>query len=101
MFIHSPGNIRLYNIIDASSVTLKGGDNRGQRLKIAFAYANSDFVTYINGFKSYESTGISLQSGLDEIALNSAPNTGLTIVNDAKLYNTRLSNSELATLTTL
>ena len=99
LFIDSTGNIRLYNITGNTSVTLKSGDNRGQSLKIAFAYANADFVAYVNGVKTFESSSVSLQSGLDFISLNASPNEGLTIVNNVKLYDTRLTNTELQNLT--
>jgi hypothetical protein len=75
----------------------------GQRLKMAFAYKQNDFAVYING---------------NQIATSSSGNvagmSGLTIgcyvfqnyndniqVNQAALFKTRLSNSELASLTTL
>ena len=99
LYVSPDGLIRLYYITGNTSVTLKSGDNRGQRLKIAFAYANSDFVTYVNGVKTFESSSISLQSGLDNVAVNASPNEGFTIVNEVKLYNTRLTDTELEKLT--
>ena len=99
LYVSPDGLIRLYYITGNTSVTLKSGDNRGQRLKIAFAYANADFVTYVNGVKTFESSSISLQSGLDNVAVNASPNEGLAVVNEVKLYNTRLSNTELQNLT--
>jgi hypothetical protein len=101
LFLHgSTGNIRIYFLPENISVTVKGGDNRGQRLKIAFAYSSGDFVCYINGTQVY-SASRTLGTGLDKFALNASPNNGLEPVNQALLFKTRLSNSSLAELTSL
>ena len=96
---------------DASATTqwdITGGSfSIGQKIKVAAAYKNNDVVLYING----------LQIGADLVALiptmsnvkiggypsqPSVSNYFLSKpVNDVKLYNTRLSNTELAILTTI
>ena len=96
---------------DASATTqwdITGGSfSIGQKIKVAAAYKNNDVVLYING----------LQIGADLVALiptmsnvkiggypsqPSVSNYFLSKpVNDVKLYNTRLSNSELQQLTTI
>lgn len=101
LFLHSSGNIRIFSLPTSSSFTVKSGDNRDERLKIAFSYSSGDFVCYINGVKVYESSSISLALGLDKVSVNASPNNGLVPVSDIKLYNTRLSNAELAQLTSL
>jgi hypothetical protein len=102
LFLHgSTGNIRIYFLPENTSITMKSGNNRGQRLKIAFAYASGDFVCYVNGTQVYTSTGRTLGAGLDKIALNASPNSGLEPVNQTLLFKTRLTNAQLAELTTL
>jgi hypothetical protein len=74
----------------------------GERLKCAIAYKANDFAFYINGTQIGTDTSGSVPSTDDirfarfngSIAANQS-------VNELKLYNTRLSNSELATLTTI
>ena len=101
LFLHaSTGNLRIYFLPENISVTVKGGDNRGQRLKIAFAYSSGDFVCYVNGAQVY-SASRTLGTGLDRFALNPSPNSGLEPVNQCLLFPTRLSNSSLAELSSL
>jgi len=73
-------------------------------LKIAFAYKNNDFVLYINGVLIGTDTSGSTNRTFDRITL-SFPNTqvynsGNELIYGA-VYNQRLSNSDLAKLTTL
>lgn len=101
LFLHgSTGNLRIYFLPENISVTVKSGNNRGQRLKVAFAYSSGDFVCYVNGVQVY-SASRTLGTGLDKFALNASPNSGLEPVNQALVFKTRLSNSDLAALTTL
>jgi hypothetical protein len=81
--------------------------NIGQRIKIAAAYKSNDFVMYINGVQIGTDTSGSvptctrLQIGTypaDPTNPIFIPNKG---VNQAVLFKTRLSNAELAELTTL
>jgi hypothetical protein len=69
--------------------------------KLAIAYDNNNCVIYFNGLQIAISTSITTPS-VDELYLghNSGGYQSLAgVINNTKLYNTRLSNSELAALT--
>ena len=77
----------------------------GQRIKIAVTYKQNDFAFYINGVQIGVSSG-GLVPNLNGIQIGTYPalsNTHDYIaskgINNVQLYDTRLSNSELATLT--
>jgi len=108
-WLGSAGNqIGLYggnNLIFYSTggVSIPGGNIvTGQRYKVAFAYQTNDYVAYVNGVQVGSDTSATYPT-MSTIYLNSYSN-GTEIqkktIKDFKIYNTRLSNSELATLTT-
>jgi hypothetical protein len=77
----------------------------GARYKLAFAYKANDFALYINGNQIATDSSGNVPS-MNQITFGNYYNNPVSFqssveVNDFKLYNTRLSNSELATLTTL
>jgi hypothetical protein len=83
-----------------------GAVTAGQVYKLAFAYKANDFALYMNGTQIGTDTSGSVQSGLDKIGLGSLNGTTNAAFygSEAKqtaLFNERLSNAELATLTTL
>ena len=85
-----------FNFI-ASSVTVG-------RYKIAVAYSSGSSAMYINGILiSSNTTAFAFSSTLDDIYINSRGTSFIeqSSYNDVKLYDTRLSNAELATLTTI
>ena len=102
------GNIRaeLYNGAVQASITYTGGVI-GQRYKLAFAYKTNDFAMYVNG--SLVGTDVSgttfsgtTLSRLDFDLVNPAIySLSLIQVNQAILFKTRLTNSELAQITTI
>jgi len=70
-------------------------------MKVAGAYKNNDYVLYVNGVQIGTDTNASVPSCS---VINFAKITGTetpTPINDLKLYNTRLTNSELQALTTI
>jgi len=75
----------------------------GARYKLAFAYKQNDFALYINGNQiATDSSGT--VPAMNQITFGNYYNNSVNLsnsvkVNDFKLYNTRLSNSELAALT--
>jgi hypothetical protein len=79
----------------------------GQRIKIAAAYKANDFVIYINGGQiSFDTSGTpptcaNLQIG----TYTGAPSTAIYMtskpINEVVLFKTRLTNAELASLTTI
>lgn len=76
----------------------------GTKVKVAYAYKANDFVLYVNGTQIGTDTSGSVPS-MSEFLLGSYyPDTSVQVVNQthqAALFDTRLTNSELATLTTL
>ena len=68
--------------------------------KCAFSYNNNDFVFYVNGSQVGTDTSGTVAT-CDRIDVGNQFGTSVLegSINDIKLYNTRLSNSELAALT--
>lgn len=86
--------VRLNGVIQFTS----GNATANGRVKVALAYKENDFVLYVNGSKiSESSSGSTFTNELNNFNFNSA----ICKNYDLKIYNTRLTNSELATLTTL
>ena len=78
----------------------------GTYYKVAFAYANNDFQLYVNGVSAGSDTSGIVQSGLSDVFignLDGSTNSAFiaTKCSQAMLFPTRLSNEELAALTTL
>jgi hypothetical protein len=74
----------------------------GQFVKVAFAYKENDFVLYLNGVKQNTDDLGTLPTNLNSVYLL---NSNGTVITDqrcraAALYTTRLTDSELAALTT-
>ncbi len=72
------------------------------RYKIAVAYSSGSSAMYINGaLIGSNTTPFAFTSTLDDVYINSRGTSFLeqSNYNDVKLYNTRLSNSELQALT--
>jgi hypothetical protein len=74
----------------------------GTRYKLALAYKQNDFAFYANGIQKSVSTSGTIPS-VDRVMLgNTVTSLNMVVkesVNQAQIYNTRLSNSELAALT--
>ena len=76
----------------------------GARYKLAFAYKQNDFALYINGNQIATSSSGTVPT-MNQITFGNYYNNSANIsnsvkVNEFKLYSTRLSNTELQTLTT-
>jgi hypothetical protein len=72
------------------------------RLKIAIAYKANDFALYVNGVQIGTDTSGSLPSVLNSLALHySASSQQGSPLHQAIIFQTRLTNAELATLTTI
>jgi hypothetical protein len=92
----STGAFASGGIIDSSPVV-------GQVYKIALAYKNNDFVVYKNGTNTNTLTTFTVPSSLTEMD-NQAGGAGQYIyasVKEILLFKTRLTNAELASLTTI
>ena len=75
----------------------------GARIKLALAYANNDVALYINGTQIATDSSATIPT-LSQIRLNTFWNGNLpdsSSVNQLSLFKTRLTNEELATLTTI
>ena len=78
-------------------------DVEGKTYKMAIGYKQDDFVVYINGVQIWsESSGTIPFSNANNFSLGSYYDQSLKFnskINKSSIYNTRLSNSELAALT--
>ena len=75
---------------------------QGQRLKIALAYKNNDIALFSNGALIASATSATIGGTLSRYGLDlNVAQFMNSPVNQALLFKTRLSNSELASLTTL
>jgi hypothetical protein len=83
--------------IDSSTITTTG------TYKLAMAYKNNDIVFYINGVQIGTDTSATIQTcSRVDLGHNYAGASQFNdSINNASVWKTRLSNSELATLTTL
>jgi len=93
------GTLRTYGIWNTSLGTF----SRYQRLKIAMAYKNNDLAIYINGALVTSSTSVTFTG--DFSVFSFANNVGSQYfkgnINQAAIFKTRLTNAELASLTTI
>jgi hypothetical protein len=77
----------------------------GQRYKMALAYKANDFAMYINGTQIGTDSSGSVPPNLSRVdydfTIPSSYSNSLLKINQAALFKTRLTNAELASLTTL
>ena len=94
------GALRLYGFWNGFSYS---NFAKGEKIKIALAYKNNDFALYVNGTQAGTNTGATISGTLSQFAFNSGDNAQNYQGNvyQAQLYKTRLTNAELATLTTI
>lgn len=97
-YVTSGGSVQ-FDSNDEYAITI------GNRYKMALAYANNNFAFYINGTQVATSSSGSVPTGMDYISMSDRPNAIASVikasVNQTALFKERLSNAELATLTTL
>ena len=79
-----------------------GAVTLGQFYKVAFAYKENDFVLYVNGVLQASDPSGALPTNLNSVYFCNSNGTEITDqrCRAAALYTTRLTNAELATLTT-
>lgn len=87
-------------VVNTTEVARIGVGKTSGRYKCAFAYANNDFVFYVNGVQVGTDTSGSM-SGFAVDTINLNHNSKGYSINNHLLYNTRLSNAELQALTTI
>ena len=98
-----------FNIYDSGVIqtTLTTSATPETKYKIALAYKQNDIQGYVNGVSIGSDTNATIQSGLNNLLIGGLVgyvnnNTFIgTKPNNVRLYNTRLSNSELQKLTTI
>jgi hypothetical protein len=100
----NPDRLRAY--VKAGTVTtdIFVGPVANGTYKMAMGYKNNDVVFYVNGTLRGTDTSTTIPSGLSAFALTNLPSSSSSLTNkvsQAILFKTRLSNSELASLTTL
>lgn len=105
--IFANGNLRaeLWNGSVQASITYSGGVVGG-RYKMAFGYNTNDFVLYVNGTQAGTDNSGTTFSGttlsrIDNNLAGVAPNNVSQSTNELLLFKRRLTNTELANLTTL
>jgi hypothetical protein len=89
------GNVEV-SLLATSAITF------GQTFKIAFAYKNNDFAVYLNGQQVGTDTSGTVPA-TSKLAFDRGNNTFAHegTINQAALFTTRLTNAQLAELTTL
>jgi len=103
-WVQGNGNY-IYDVYNSSQqVNISGSMGSFEIKKIALAYKNNDFALYINGVLAGTDTSGSVPT-LDRLYIGGyALNTNYNIssgINQVLLYKERLTNAELATLTTI
>jgi hypothetical protein len=102
LFMYQTGQIGFFSYPSAAFAYVNSVDYSGQRLKVAYAYSAAGLVIYINGTQVYSSGSVSLGTGLSTFGVNNP--TAATIstkVSQTLIFKTRLTNAQLAELTTL
>jgi hypothetical protein len=99
--VYGPSSFVFYS---SGGVSINGGAFvTGQRYKIAFAYKANDYVAYVNGVQKGTDTSATVPA-MSALYINSYidfTETQKREVNQALLFKTRLTNAQLAELTTL
>jgi hypothetical protein len=98
--------IRTYNVITNGTISASASTqlNPGVINKIAFAYKSDEFALYINGSLAGTATGVfSVTAALQQIGASELAFLGTQFMqwNQAALFPTRLTNAQLAEITTL
>jgi hypothetical protein len=103
--LYTPTNALRFDVFDGTSFQCQisaGAYNVGDRLKIAGGYKANDFVMYVNGTQIGTDTSGSVPT-TDKANINTSiyGDTNGSRINSAILWTTRLTNTQLAQLTTI
>ena len=84
-----------------TQASISGSGSAGNLYKIAGAYKENDFVIYINGTQADVDTSGSISGTFNRIGLDrgTSANQFYNPIRDFRLYDTRLTNTELQNLT--
>ena len=97
----SSNNIRLEVADTTNQATFNVPYVAGQRYKCAIAYANNDVTAYANGVQLGSDTNASIPATSTIRSYYNLSNIESTDTNQLLLFKTRLTNAELAALTTI
>ena len=102
VYIGFYANILVARVIDAGSlvVNINVALATNTRYKVGFAYKANDCILYINGSNSGSDTSASIPA-CSKLSYNDFSNEACYQLNESVLFKTRLTNAELASLTTL
>ena len=75
--------------------------SEGDKVKIGYAYKANDYVLYVNGVQIGIDTSASVPSSVDILYVGNLSGTQQHSVEQALIFKTRLTNAQLAKLTTL
>jgi len=100
--MYDNGNLTAVHL-NSGSITLTASGLTDGRHKAAFAYKDNDFAFYVDGNLAGTNTNFDVASSQTEIGLQytSIAYRGKQSVNQTLLFKTRLTNAELAALTTI
>jgi hypothetical protein len=102
LFMQPSGQIGYFSYPSGAFGIINGVNYSGQRIKIAYAYSSAGFVVYINGSQVFSNGSVSLGTGLSRFGLNNPTTPTIsTKVSQTLIFKTRLTNAQLAELTTL
>jgi hypothetical protein len=102
--LYSLTNGALYFVTNLTGGVLIDASSFGERFKVAYSFNSGSHVLYVNGVQIYSSTIASTYSLLNALYLGvNAGGTGQQLLNTnlSALWKTRLTNTQLATLTTI
>jgi len=97
------GGIHIYVIVSgASQFTFNTTQTTG-RFKLAITYKANDYAVYLNGTSIYTNTSAPVPSSMSRFDLGNLLNSfqSKVTINEAVIFKTRLTNAELASLTTI
>ena len=98
------GQIGLYLGITGSTYNLTLVSFKGQNAKIAFRWKDNDYAFYLNGTQVYTNTSAAAPSGMNTLRIGNnrdGQDIGKNEVKASALWNTALTDTQLAQLTTI
>jgi hypothetical protein len=100
IYMNSSNEVRVD--VNGSLIFLGGSIAANTNYKIAFAYKSGEYALYINGTQIATSTSTTMPSSLTDYYLGNALGSEQSgVYSQALLFKTRLSNTELASLTNI
>jgi hypothetical protein len=105
VYASNNNTVDVYINNSGSTITMTTSVNIKEPMKIALAYKSGEFALFINGIlKDSKTTSFTFPSNINQFALSKwvgSPTEQKIAYNEALLFKTRLTNAELASLTTI